>query len=844
VKQTNAFISSVVICCVLLLIRPLFAADDDSTKLLPTALVTSGILESKIAEAEAATNLIDEKKTKLVELYRNALSNLQALSSHEKLAESFRLSINTAPQEIQVFYPPTYFVKDGKAHGVAIDLLSAISKRTGVRFQFLIDVSPFNQDLEGLVNHTGPDLLPSLQDSPEREKVILFTKPYSRNPRFIFTRDDAPFVAAIEDLFDHTVAVEEGFLVQQWLIEKFPNIELLSFANSKEALQAVSTGRASAYIGPIRPTAIMINKYGFHNLKAAAPSSLPDGITRMGVRYDWPELRSIIDIALGSIPPEEKAAITHKWAPIKTEHGIRPADVLKWLLVVAGVGVGVAVVLLFVVWNRSLSRHVRERTEQLNESEERYRALFEQDQLGIIFADAETRRFKYANLAAARMLGYTQQELCALGVEDVHPIAGINLPRHEAKELPYLRKDGSILYADVSGGDVTTSEGAFTIGFISDVTDRKQAQQAHKISEQRFRAIMEQAPFSIVVNSPDGRIIQVNQAFMDLWGISEQALPKVLEEYNILQDDEARKRGVMPLIEKAFRGEAVSLPEIEYDVTSTMREMDIEGDESGKRWVKVRLYPIRGDRGELLNVVVVEGDITERRQAEEMLQVYQERLRALAVTLTRTEEQERRKIAAELHDHVGQSLAVMRIQLAAAKNEAGGRKVGVMLDDVSESLREAIKDTRSIMSDLSSPTLNELGLSAAIADWLKEKIEDRHGLQTCFEDDGEPKLLSDDTSAMAFHSVRELLMNVIKHANASRVTVNIRKEGHILKIIVEDDGVGMPASIEREHKSDVHGFGLFSIRERMNDIDGSLSIESPPGQGVRAILSIPLEDAS
>ena len=117
-------------------------------------------------------------------------------------------------------------------------------------------------------------------------------------------------------------------------------------------------------------------------------------------------------------------------------------------------------------------------------------------------------------------------------------------------------------------------------------------------------------------------------------------------------------------------------------------------------------------------------------------------------------------------------------------------------------------------------------------------------MKTGFEDDGEPKLLSDDASAIAFRSVRELLMNVIKHANASRVTVNTRKQGHMLKIIVEDDGVGMPASTERGHKSDVRGFGLFSIMERMNDIDGSLSIESPPGQGVRAILSIPLEDAS
>jgi signal transduction histidine kinase len=163
---------------------------------------------------------------------------------------------------------------------------------------------------------------------------------------------------------------------------------------------------------------------------------------------------------------------------------------------------------------------------------------------------------------------------------------------------------------------------------------------------------------------------------------------------------------------------------------------------------------------------------------------------------------------------------------------------------MSESLLEAIKNIRSIMSNLSSPTLNELGLSAAIADWLKENIGDRYGLQTCFEDDGEPKPLSADTSAIAFRSVRELLMNVIKHASASRVTVSMQKAENTVKIVIADDGVGMPASTEREHKSDVGGFGLFSIMERMNDLGGSLSIESPPGQGVRATLTIPLEDAS
>jgi len=99
----------------------------------------------------------------------------------------------------------------------------------------------------------------------------------------------------------------------------------------------------------------------------------------------------------------------------------------------------------------------------------------------------------------------------------------------------------------------------------------------------------------------------------------------------------------------------------------------------------------------------------------------------------------------------------------------------------------------------------------------------------------------DDSRAILFRSVRELLMNVVKHAGASSVTVSIQREDNAVKIVVEDDGAGMPATMGDVHPTDEGGFGLFSIEERMNDLGGSLSIESSPGQGVRAILTVPFE---
>jgi signal transduction histidine kinase len=213
----------------------------------------------------------------------------------------------------------------------------------------------------------------------------------------------------------------------------------------------------------------------------------------------------------------------------------------------------------------------------------------------------------------------------------------------------------------------------------------------------------------------------------------------------------------------------------------------------------------------------------------------------LASELTLTEEKQRRDIALELHDQVGQSLAVMRMQLAVAQKESSGRKLAAILDEVSGSLRAAIHDTRNVISDLSSPVINELGLAAALSEWLKERIGEYYGLETQFIDDGDPKPLGEDTEAILFRSVRELLANVVKHANANRVSVSLQRRGSAVQIVIEDDGVGLANSMQPENNIAEGGFGLFSIEERMSDLSGSLEIESHPGRGVRAILTVPLE---
>ncbi len=233
-------------------------------------------------------------------------------------------------------------------------------------------------------------------------------------------------------------------------------------------------------------------------------------------------------------------------------------------------------------------------------------------------------------------------------------------------------------------------------------------------------------------------------------------------------------------------------------------------------------------------------DITEQKQAQVQLLSYQEQLRSLASELSLAEERERRRIATDLHDRVGQALAVSKVKLGALKETASAEGHGKCIDDIRHLLEQAIQETRSLMFEISSPILYELGLEAAL-EWLAEKMEKQHSMPCRYRDDGQPKPLDDDIRVLLFQAASELLINVAKHARARRVEISTSRDGGRIQVVVEDDGIGFePAQISSCWGKD-QGFGLFSIRERMKYVGGFLDVESQPGTGARITLIAPLE---
>jgi signal transduction histidine kinase len=257
-------------------------------------------------------------------------------------------------------------------------------------------------------------------------------------------------------------------------------------------------------------------------------------------------------------------------------------------------------------------------------------------------------------------------------------------------------------------------------------------------------------------------------------------------------------------------------------------------------WVLVTSTLVRDLAGGPLYFISQFQDITERKRTEEKIRAYQKQLRSLASKLSLTEEKERRRIATDLHDHIGQSLAVSKIKLGQLQKDAANPAWSESMDQIRDLIEQAIQYSRSLTTELSPPVLYELGFEAGVQ-WLLEKLRKEHGISTSFHDDEKPKSLSDDIRIVLFQAVRELLTNVVKHARAQAVNTLVFRESDMIGVEIDDNGVGFDEGELTVNQHKKHAFGLFHIRERLDHLGGHFSIASHPGGGTKVRLAAPLK---
>jgi PAS domain S-box-containing protein len=340
-------------------------------------------------------------------------------------------------------------------------------------------------------------------------------------------------------------------------------------------------------------------------------------------------------------------------------------------------------------------------------------------------------------------------------------------------------------------------------------------------SEAKYRGLVDTSLVGVFHSRIDGQFIFVNQALARMFDFSSTKQMVVAGALSLWEDHNRRELLLTTLREQG----CVTNFETET-ITHTGQHLHV-----------LFSATLNGD-----NISGMVMDITDRKRAEQKIVDYQQRLKALAYQLTIAEEKERRAIAAALHDHVSQSLALARMQLALARQSASESKLADDLDDISDTLLNTFEDTQQLMLELSSPAIHKIGLSAAISGWLESQVESRHDFKINVIDnipENHRKKLDQKVRTILFRNVRELIVNIIKHARANKINVRLEYRNASIRVIVEDDGIGFDPDDVMQANVKIGGFGLFSIKELMTDLGGNLKVVSEPGKGCTSILSAP-----
>lgn len=361
---------------------------------------------------------------------------------------------------------------------------------------------------------------------------------------------------------------------------------------------------------------------------------------------------------------------------------------------------------------------------------------------------------------------------------------------------------------------------------LEDVTERERAEEVARRTESGFREMLTTAAEAILMTARDGRIVFANQAAARIFGFAA---------------DEMEGLPVDSLLPERLRGRHTRhRADYMKDLSPRLMGRDRELVGVRKDGVEFPIEVVLGSmvrEGEALVVSFV-NDITRRRESEGKIREYQDKLQHMAFDAALAEERERRRIAADLHDRIGQTLALVQIKLTSAREAMTGPP-REEIDQAIQLLAQSVLDTRTLTFELSPPVLYDLGLKDALS-WLVEDVEKRHGIKIELHDDEVHKPLDDATAGLLFRSVRELLVNVFKHAKAPTARVSLRRVGDHFEIEVEDKGVGFdPGDVNLQSAGS--GFGLFSVREQIRRLGGTVEVTSAPHEGTRVSMRVPLK---
>jgi PAS domain S-box-containing protein len=419
--------------------------------------------------------------------------------------------------------------------------------------------------------------------------------------------------------------------------------------------------------------------------------------------------------------------------------------------------------------------------------------------------------------------------------EDAQPLRALKgeTIRNE-EEIVRIPATGELRHRQVNASPVRGGDGDIigSVSVVRDITEREKAEQElerhrHHLqelvkertaelqqSEENFRQSIENSPLGIRIVSAEGKTLYANRSLLDIYGcgtVDELMNTPVSERYTAESYAEHLER-------KAMRKQGIPVPDT-YEISIMRNDGELRHLEVRRREV------LWGGRTEFQSTYE---DVTERKYAEE-------RLAALSRRLLEVQEEERRNIALELHDEIGQSLNALKLMLDRLARSMDGERQSA-LSESSSLTGEILERVRRFSLELRPKMLDDLGLLSTLV-WYFHHYTDRTGIQVDFKHTGLNREFGRELSSNVYRLVQEALTNVARHAGTDKVTVQVSIGKELLTMRIEDRGVGFDlASLPAGSSS-----GLEGMRERARLLGGSVTIDTSPGYGTRLLLEVPLE---
>ncbi len=493
--------------------------------------------------------------------------------------------------------------------------------------------------------------------------------------------------------------------------------------------------------------------------------------------------------------------------------------------------------------NAELETHETERKrieEKLREREEQYRSFVEKFG-GIAFRGDANFKIEFFHGAVNEITGYVEDDFVEDKVKWTDMIHKDDLPwtlddvkrvifeklSSSEREYRIISKDKKVKWVVERVNTIFDSSGQImgSQGTIYDITERKQAEKALKESEKLFSDFFNQGNIGAVISSLKKGFIRTNQKFLDLLGYTEKELKKKTWAEMTHPEDLAAD---VKLHNKLLAGKINN-----YELDKRFFRKD-----GSTLYSHITVTCNRNSDGSPKHMLATLQDTTEKKKAEDALRKSQEDLRNLAAHLQSVREDERKSVAREIHDDVGQNLAALKMDMYMIEKKLPSDQKPLIdrMKAMMELTDKSVQIVRKIHEELRPSILDVGGIVEATKSYKKE-FEGKTGVRCELYIEPESIDLSEERTLAFFRILQESMTNVKLHAGATKVNVSIKEKNGKLELKVKDNGVG----ISEEHLTKSKSYGLMGIKERVDFLEGEVKIKGIPGKGTTVTIRIPLK---